>query len=153
MIHLIFIVFLLISAALFALLEIQIEGKYGWAEKLPTWRIPVNPKLLIQPFMDPNQPQTGYHTFLWAFLLLILHFPFFFTKWTPRYEFIVFAFYILITTLEDFFWFLFNPAFGLKKFKKQYIKWQTYWFAGLPIRYWIYFPIGIIFYLIGTGVL
>jgi hypothetical protein len=37
--HAVFVLFLLASATAFALLEIQIEGRHGWAENLPTWRI------------------------------------------------------------------------------------------------------------------
>jgi len=32
------VVYFYIIAIFLAILEIQIEGKHGWAEKLPTWR-------------------------------------------------------------------------------------------------------------------
>ena len=34
-----FLVYILALAVILALWEIQIEGKNGWAEKLPCWRI------------------------------------------------------------------------------------------------------------------
>ncbi len=151
--HILFVGFLLLTASLFALLEIQIEGKDGWAAKLPTWRKPVNNKGLLGFLADPNQPQTGYHTYLWLFLFTISHIVFLLTSWTIRKEIYVISYYSLLTTVEDFLWFVFNPNYGIKKFKKEEIPWHTNWFLGLPRNYWINYPIGILLYLFGSGVI
>jgi hypothetical protein len=151
--HLLFVIFLLITSVLFALLEIQIEGKDGWAGRLPTWRKPINKKGVLGFLSDPNQPQTGYHTHLWAFLFTISHIVFLLTPWTIRGEIYVISYYCLLTTIEDFLWFVLNPNYGIKKFKKGEIPWHTNWFLGLPRNYWINYPIGIILYLFGSGVI
>lgn len=151
--HIFFFIFLGITSSLFALLEIQIEGKDGWAAKLPTWRKPVNKGGILGFLADPNQPRTGYHTYLWAFLFTISHIVFLLTPWTIRKEIYVISFYSLLTAVEDFLWFVFNPYYGIKKFKKGEIPWHTNWFLGVPQNYWINLPIGIILYLIGSGVI
>lgn len=151
--HILFIFFLLVTSTLFALLEIQIEGKNGWAAALPTWKKPVNKKGFLRFLSDPNQPQTGYHTYLWAFLFTISHLVFLLTDWTIQKEIYVISYYILLTTVEDFLWFVFNPHYGTKKFKKGLVPWHTNWFLGIPRNYWISYPLGIFLYLVGSGVI
>lgn len=51
------LIFDLIVAFTLAKLEIQIEGKHGWAENLPTWRI----KNKWTKIFWGNQAYTGYH--------------------------------------------------------------------------------------------
>jgi len=134
------IVYIVISALVLAALEIQIEGKYGWASKLPAFRI--KNKIM------GAKPLTGYHLFFLLFTLIIFHFPLFFvSQWNYQNELLVFGTWILIWTLEDFLWFTINPYFGLKKFnnKNPDLWWHKSWFWGLPSFYWYSFPIGIIF--------
>jgi hypothetical protein len=92
--------FVAVLSILLAYLEIQIEGKYGWAKNLPTWRRDMN-----------GFVWTGYHVGLWSFLLLVVHIPFIFTPWTGRKECFVLSFLVLILLLEDTFWFLMNKDF------------------------------------------
>lgn len=126
---------------LFALLEIQIEGKDGWASKLPTWKIYFKNK-------NPNTPLTGYHTYTWLLLFLIPHIAFLFIPWSFGKELVVISFYLFIIIFEDFLWFVFNPNFGIKKFKKEYIPWHPVWLGPLPIQYYFGFILwGIIFWL------
>ena len=151
--HFFFLIFLFLSAYFFAKLEIQIEGKDGWAGNLPTWRKPPYKNGLLKLLTDPNQPLTGYHAYLWLFILVISHFVFLLVSWTVRAELYILSYYTLLTTLEDFLWFIFNPHYGLKKFKKGEILWHTYWLLGVPRIYWINYPLGIILYLIGSGII
>jgi hypothetical protein len=151
--HIIYLILLLLSSTFFALLEIQIEGKDGWAGKLPTWRKEEKPKGIFKFIKDPNQPQTGYHTYLWLFIFTMCHFVFVFIKWNLRNEILVISFYSLQNVVEDFLWFVFNPAFGIKKFKKELIPWHTYWFLGIPRNYWFQLPFGIFLYLFGAGLI
>ena len=67
-----FVIYLLISALVFARLEIEIEGPHGWAEKLPTWRINNRWTRLFY----GSRPLTGYHLWMQIFVLLqMVHVP------------------------------------------------------------------------------
>lgn len=92
--------FLLGLAALLAYLEIQIEGKHGWATQLPTWRYNACGFIL-----------TGYHLSLWAFILIILHLPFVFVPWKASLECFLLSFFILMLLVEDALWFFLNRGF------------------------------------------
>lgn len=136
------IIYVFFAALILAALEIQIEGKDGWAAKLPTFRL--KKKMGAKPI-------TGYHLFIILFTLLIFHFPLFFTDWSLRKESLLFGAYILMWTLEDFFWFILNPHYGLSKFHKNNkdIWWHQSWFAGLPTFYWFLFPLAVILIALG----
>jgi hypothetical protein len=97
---LIAVVFVILLSIILGYLEIQIEGKYGWAKNLPTWSY--NMKGFVW---------TGYHISLWLFLILIVHIPFIFCKWTRVKECFVLSFLVLILLMEDAFWFLLNKNF------------------------------------------
>lgn len=138
------LLYILVSALVLAALEIQIEGKHGWAAKLPTFKM--KKKLL------GVKPLTGYHVFFLLFTLLIFHFPIFFiSHWCYKNELLVLGTWILVWSLEDFLWFVINPHFGLKKFNKDNkdLWWHQSWFLGLPTFYWFSFPLGI--FLIALG--
>jgi hypothetical protein len=94
------VIFVILLSVLLGYLEIQIEGRYGWAKNLPTWRRDMN-----------GFVWTGYHISLWLFLLLVVHIPFIFTGWTAVKECFVLSFLVLILLMEDAFWFLMNKDF------------------------------------------
>lgn len=125
-----------------AALEVQIEGKHGWAADLPTFRL--KKKM-------GEKPITGYHIFIILFTLIIFHFPLFFASWSWKKEALLFGVFISMWTLEDFLWFVLNPHYGLTKFNKNNkdIWWHKSWFAGVPSFYWALFPIGIILIALG----
>ena len=105
-----------LCATLFSLLEIQIEGKNGWAGKLPTWRM--KPRWLR--YMPGAWYElTGYHTYLWLLLLSLVHLPYLFIPFSWGLELLILSFYGLMLGMEDFLWFALNPHYGLKKFKKK----------------------------------
>lgn len=87
-------------AAVLAYLEIQIEGKHGWATQLPTWRYNAYGFVI-----------TGYHLSLWAFILIILHLPLVFAPWTASMECFLLSFFILLLLVEDALWFFLNRGF------------------------------------------
>lgn len=58
----------------FAQTEIQIEGGAGWAANLPTWRIEHH--WLLDIFWG-GRPMTGYHAWVFPFIAMFFHFPFF----------------------------------------------------------------------------
>ncbi|MEA1958471.1 MAG: hypothetical protein U9N44_02195 [Chloroflexota bacterium] len=128
----VYIVCAAVLAVVFALFEIQIEGKDGWATKLPCWR--KRDGLIVK--LSGGRPITGYHIVMVTFVILIFHFPFLFAEWTLATEFLILGLLFETFLLEDFFWFVFNPYFGLKKFKKGEIWWHTQWWGPLPSLYY-----------------
>lgn len=131
------LIFILISSVLFALLEIQIEGKDGWAEKLPTWKIK-NPleKIIDMPYF------TGYHIYFWIFIFTLLHFPYFLgLSFNFLNEVKIIETFILILLFEDFLWFILNPNWGIKRFLKEKIPWNRDKIFYLPRIYWLSFVI------------
>lgn len=59
-------------ALLIAVAEIEMEGKYGWAQKLPTW-YKKQPKFWLK-----GKPMTGYHVVMFPIFFLLFHIPYFF---------------------------------------------------------------------------
>lgn len=126
------ILFSLLIAFITAKLEIEIEGKNGWAAELPTWRV----KNWLTKILWGEQPYTGYH--FWAGLLIVnlLHFPFWLgLPWSIDLELQIFAVAFLGVIFEDFFWFILNPHFGLKKFTREYAHWHKEWLGRVPYLY------------------
>ncbi|SPE53881.1 conserved membrane hypothetical protein [Verrucomicrobia bacterium] len=135
----------LVSAA-FAQVEIQAEGPFGWGEKFPTWR--VNNRLTR--LVWGNKPVTGCHCFMVIFMLAMVHFPFCGggATWSWPLEARVLAFMIWFWIFEDFLWFVLNPAFGLRRFKRSEIWWHSKgWFWFMPGGYWMGLPIGLALYV------
>jgi hypothetical protein len=145
--HAIFIGFLTLVAWLFALLEIQVEGRHGWAENLPTWRIENKWTRVVY-----KKPLTGYHLYAQGFILIMAHIPFGLNlvPWKLHFELRILAFVILFWILEDFLWFICNRDYGLKGFTPQRIRWhRDAWWWIAPRDYWLGTPLGIALYLLG----
>jgi hypothetical protein len=129
-------VFVLIGAFLFAKLEIEIEGKDGWAASLPTWR--VERHKLLDLFFG-GRPLTGYH--VWAFLLIffLMHQPFFWgLPFSWRSEARIVGAYFIFWIAEDLLWFVLNPHYGWKKFTREHVWWHKRWALGVPVDYWVF---------------
>jgi hypothetical protein len=134
--NLYYVAFILISAFLWAKLEIEIEGSKGWAAALPTWR--VEKHWLLDLFFG-GRPLTGYHAWSFALFLFFFHMPFFVTtRWSLQRELNVMGGYLLFWIVEDFLWFALNPHFGIKKFTKEHAWWHKRWLLGLPVEYWTF---------------
>jgi len=149
-IHLQFLVTLFITSALFALVEIQIEGTAGWAGSLPTWKIDNRWTRLLM----SGRPLTGYHAYLFPFMAIMVHTPFGLglASWTLPAEARTLSFLILFWTLEDFLWFVFNPQFGLRGFRKEHIWWHApSWWWIMPRDYWINLPLSLALYAYSYG--
>ena len=137
---------LLLLSILLAKVEIQMEGKHGYAEKLPvTWR--AKNKWVSLFFTG-----TSYHLYMGLFLLALVHLPFAVgLPWTIQGEMLVLSFLAFMTVFEDFLWFVLNPAYGIKKYKREHIAWfKDRWLGCVPIWYFWYLPIGIVLYLCGN---
>jgi len=144
------LIFVFIAAAITSILEIQIEGSNGWAKNLPTWRS--NPKKLyvkILCFIFNKKELTGYHLAYWTQILIFMHAPIFWeVQWSLPLESHIMASFLLFFLIEDFLWFVFNPAFGIKKFKKENIPWHKNWIGPFPRGYYISTILIIILYSI-----
>jgi hypothetical protein len=149
--HVKFFAFTLFVAFIMALLEVQIEGRMGWAAALPTWR-KILPFSFFGMFGYAGKPLTGYHLYLWILLLTLPHFAFFFTEWTPKKEFLLLSFYVFFTTFEGILWFLVNPAYGWQNFTPKRARWyrQEPW-LGIPLEYYPRFIVGGILYWLANA--
>lgn len=127
-------------ALILALLEIEIEGKNGWAAKLPTWRLDSNHPLSI---LTGKRPTTGYWLFCNLLFFVIFHQPLISTlnssvSWGLQQEMDVLFRWLVFLPVWDFLWFVFNPHFGLKKFRRSEVWWhqKVKWlFSCLPLDY------------------
>ena len=141
-----FLAFMVFMAFILALWEIQIEGGDGWAARLPAWRIEKGWVMKL----TGGRPLTGYHVFMTLFLLGLIHLPLFFTAWTWRLEFLLLGFYLGMVLVEDFLWFVLNPKFCIKKFRKGQIWWHETWLGPVPSFYWILLVLVIVLIYFGS---
>jgi len=149
--HLLFFGGLLVLSALLAATEVQIEGPHGWAANLPTWRV----DNWLTKAMLSGKPLTGYHVFLFSFVFVFVHWPFLcgLAPWSLGHELRVLSFNFLFWILEDFWWFLFNPAFGLSKFKRIDVWWHApAWWWIAPRDYWVLTSLGLLLYYLSFRV-
>lgn len=124
--------YLYLIGVVLALLEIEIEGKDGWAANLPTKRIKV------WWFNKLGKDVTGYHMILQIFLLLFMHLPLVLEqRFNLDLEMMIISQYLFFVVYWDFLWFVFNPHFRLKDFKKGGVPWHAAWFLGMPVDYWL----------------
>jgi hypothetical protein len=123
-----------------AIFEIELEGKYGWAEKSATWSRKFMPPKAFRLFSGARV-LTGYHLFLNIFLLLFMHSPFFFgLEFTVIAELNLLATYLVWTIFWDFLWFILNPYYGWKRFTPKAVWWfgEEPWLMNkLPVKYFI----------------
>lgn len=145
--HLAFFGLLVAASALFALLEIQVEGTSGWAESLPTWSVENRWTRLVL----GSRPLTGYHLYAFLFVLSLLHVPYAVGAVGPSWgvELRLLAFYVLFWVVEDFLWFVLNPAYGLERFRPGEIWWHADgWWWIMPGGYWVFLPSGVALYVV-----
>lgn len=134
------LVAVLLLATFFAQVEIQIEGGQGWAAGLPTWRIEEH--WLLDLFWG-GRPMTGYHAWVFPFIALVFHFPAAFgARWSWRLEARALSCIMLFWLVEDWLWFVMNPAFGLAKFTPAHIPWHKHWLLGVPVDYLVFTVVG-----------
>ena len=117
--------FTLIFSLLYSLIEIEVEGKYGWMEKAYS----------VGVVKSGGKNFTLYHIYMILSLVLIYAYL---TDLKMNIDSIgFFLFHItLFLLLEDFLWFVFNPHYTLKKYKKDEIWWHAEqpWFKGIPLH-------------------
>jgi hypothetical protein len=133
--------FVFVAAFIWAMMEIEIEGKDGWAAKLPTWRIENH--ILLDLFLG-GRPLTGYHTWAFAFVFWVFHMPFLWSgTWSWRGECHVIGAELFFWVIEDFIWFVMNPHFGWSRYRREEIWWHKKWMMGLPFDYWMMSAMGL----------
>jgi hypothetical protein len=143
----IFFIVLLWTSFCFAKVEICVEGPNGWAEKLPTWKL--NDGHILSKIFYGGRPMTGYHVWANVFIFSILHVIYIFQDFSKNTELRIISFFILFWVIEDFLWFVLNPAFGIKKFKKENIWWhRKNWWLFAPREYFIFIPLAAILLLL-----
>lgn len=132
-----------LTALFFANVEIQIEGPAGWASSLPTWR--VEKHWLLDIFWG-GRPMTGYHAWVFSFMFLVFHLGVFIDlSWSLRKEARIIASLMLFWIIEDFLWFVFNPAFGIANFSPAKVPWHKQWFLNIPVDYWTFTIVSALF--------
>jgi hypothetical protein len=145
--QLLFACYLVLTAVVFARLEIQIEGPNGWAAQLPTWRIQNRWTRLFY----GSRPLTGYHLWMLIFVLAMIHAPVALKPsiFSGGLELRIISFCILFFLVEDFLWFVLNPAFGIRRFRREHIWWHApSWWWVMPRDYWVYGTIGLFAYAV-----
>jgi hypothetical protein len=134
-------------AVVFAGLEIEGEGKYGWAEKMPTWYRTTGIAARLYGLALGGKPLTGYHSFMFVMPILVFHVQFFMgLTWTWQAEVMAWAVYFAFAPLWDYYWFILNPAYGFGRFRKENVWWhaKSYWVLGrLPHDYFMGWGISI----------
>lgn len=167
MIHILFFAIVLVWCLIVARLEVEIEGKDGWAKNLPTakYRLDEAGKLWHKPFgaegfMEPvcsrrwqkffawyirtklgGREFTGYHRVVDLMQLFVGHLAVYmcFFQTAPWWimELRVLVFVFLSWSIEDTLWFVLNPLYGLKKYKQECIPWHDR-------DWWVFAPKGMI---------
>jgi hypothetical protein len=120
------VIYTFILALVLASLEIQIEGKRGWASRLPGNRkhVPGTFGRCIS-FVLMGKAPTLYHFYLFAFVILIFHIPFVHGKsFTLVHWLTQISLMLIFMVLWDFLWFILNPSFTLKKFNPDHVWWH-----------------------------
>jgi len=108
--------FFLLLGTLWAALEVQIEGKNGWAAKIPTTS-----------FFGSHF--TWYHVIM-NLMIFVLVFQVVSFSWALPF-WLASLFFI-----EDYMWFMINPEYGVSKYSAENIPWHK-WVLYMPIGNWI----------------
>ena len=117
--------FILLSSFVYSLIEIELEADQGWMKKIPT----------AKALNLGGKELTLYHVYMIIMITISVCFQ-------NRMDFTLSSFlhsasYVfLFILLEDVLWFIFNPYFTIKKYKKEYIWWHASqpWIYGMPLH-------------------
>jgi hypothetical protein len=128
---------MVVWAALYATLEISIEGPVGWALAAPTWRM----KSSIYGAVMSGKELTGYHLFMFFLPLMLMQLPFVFAYqwgigmfvWWRELELL--AIFFLLSAGWDFWWFVLNPDYTIERFRPGKIWWHAKWIGRVPVDY------------------
>lgn len=121
-----------------ACIEIEIEGGYGWAQRLPTWWLGRGLVGRVYGIAMGHRPLTGYHVFAFTIPLVVLHLPYAMgVDWTLAGEFRTIATFFALAVFWDYMWFVFNPAYRVDRFKRGNVWWfEVPWIWRFPLDYY-----------------
>ncbi len=98
--------------------ELEIEGGYGWAERLPTWWLRRGIIGRVFDVFMGHRPLTGYHVYAFTIPLLLLHLPFTVgVDWSLSAELVVLGTYFVFASVWDYHWFILSPAYTVRRFQ------------------------------------
>ncbi len=144
--------FLFGLALLIAIVEIEAEGKYGWAEKMPTWYRTTGWFAKFYRAMI-HKPLTGYHLALAPFTAGIFIYPMVAnSNLTWAGVFIAAGQWFVWVTVWDFAWFVLNPSYGIKRFDPDEVWWfaDERWIGPVPQGYILNLMYSVLFVSIGA---
>ncbi len=142
------VLFLCFFSFVLAAMETQIEGGFGWAAKLPTWR--PRPEVWYARFYRKimwGKELTLYHVLIFSLVLLFFHYPYFVGQdWNWSFELTTLSLFLLVVVVWDFLWFVINPRYDFNDFWAEKVWWHKKWFLHLPIDYWFAFFSSLLLY-------
>ncbi len=120
-------------------IEIEIEGGYGWAERLPTWYRKRGLVGRVYGVAMGRRPLTGYHVYAFTIPMLVLHLPFVSgVEWTLAGELRTIATYFALAVVWDYLWFVLNPAYTVRRFERGRVWWfEVPWIWRFPLDYYV----------------
>jgi len=96
-----------------------------------------------------GRPLTSYHIALISFLFVMLRSYLFLIPWNWQSELFILGLLLELLLFDDFFWFVLNPDFRLKKFRKGKIWWHKKWIGPVPDLYVYSAIVCAIFFFLG----
>ena len=119
-------IFISLWALLYSLFEIEIEGKYGWAQKLPVLK-------LVKPNSFFPLGLTSWNILMIILVVLSIFNPLIFAKifkinLPNEYIYLFIVSFLMWTLIEDQMWFAYNPSYNKKNniIDYQYSRYQQY---------------------------
>jgi hypothetical protein len=121
-----------------AAIEIEIEGGWGWAERLPTWWRSRGVVGRVYGVAMGRRPLTGYHVWAFTIPLIVLHLPYAMgVGWTLAGELRTLATFFALAVVWDYLWFVLNPAYTVKRFERGKVWWfEVPWLWRFPLDYY-----------------
>jgi hypothetical protein len=85
--------------------------------------------------------------FVFTFMAVAFHLPLvLFGHFSLQLEARILASLAVFWMIEDFLWFVLNPAFGLRRFQPHHIPWHPHWVLGMPVDYWVISALAVALY-------
>ena len=101
------LLFVLLTSLVYSLIEVELEGKNGWMTKIPTAKVV---------YMG-GKHMTLYHIYMILMITLSVGYQNNMQYTIPSFLYSA-SYVFLFLLLEDFLWFVFNPYFTIKRYKK-----------------------------------
>lgn len=130
--------FISFFSIIYSLIEIELEAQEGWMKEIPTANV----------IKMGNKHMTLYH----IYMLLIITSIFIYKVDINNFNdiLLIFSYILLVLFLEDTLWFVFNPYFTIKRYKKEEIWWHSeqIWIWRIPMMNIILYSLLFICYYI-----